>query len=179
MNVSLIWMSVLFSKNTFPTSWKLSFLWRSDSVTPFSTFLEAFLASCFSLKFEHHKLATNQQQAPVLGWQGCPCDTVPGDRVIGERSLRRGWTCCWRAWVLLLLQKNPGMIMSAHQIIVTRMDYEDNNLYWVPNRLRKMRKKRFMVHLESLDRVPSSPVSRHCCHPAKRMFLILWMLIVK
>ena len=156
MNVSLIWMSVLFSKNTFPTSWKLSFLWRSDSVTPFSTFLEAFLASCFSLRFEHHKLATIQQQAPVLGWQGCPCDTVPGDWVIGESSLRRGWTCCWRAWVLLLLQKNPGMIMSAHQIIVTRMDYEDNNLYWVPNRLRKMRKKDSRLTLKALTGFPQA-----------------------
>ena len=149
------WAFIL-SKNTFPTSWKLSFLWRSDSVTPFSTLLEAFLVPSFSLKFHHYKLATIQQQAPVLGWQGCPCDTVPGDRVIGESSLRRGWTCCWRAWVLLLLQKNPDMIMSAHQIIVTRMDYEDNSFYWVPDKLRQMRKKDSRLTLKALTGFPQA-----------------------
>ena len=161
--VSPIWMSIYIVKEHFPNLLKTLFPVKIRLCHSFLNIAGGFSGSQLLTEIttlhvgnNSHWMENLKQQAPVLGWQGCPCDTVPGDRVIGESSLRRGWACCWRAWVLLLLQKNPGMIMSAHQIIVTRMDYEDNNFYWVPDKLRQMRKKDSRFTLKALIGFPQA-----------------------
>ena len=45
-----VWWNYFLLQTLVSTFWKLSFLWKSDSVTPFSTLLGGLLAPCFALK---------------------------------------------------------------------------------------------------------------------------------